>query len=287
MVMDIRKIGVVGAGQMGGGIAEVAVSSGFSVMMRDVTPEFVERGEKRIFSDLEKRVQKGKMTGEELKEVLGRLATTTRLEDFKDCDLVIEAASEQIPIKKEVFQTLDSVTRKEAILASNTSSISITRIASFTQRPDRVVGMHFFNPAPVMKLLELVRGMGTSEATFQAAKEVSLKMGKSPWEAKDFPGFISSRLIFNYMNEGVYALYEGLGTKEEIDNIMKMGANHPMGPLELADLVGLDTVAAVMKILNEAFGSRYHPCPLLTKYVEAGHLGVKTGRGFYDYGGKQ
>ena len=285
--MDIKKIGVVGAGQMGSGIAEVAVSSGYSVVMRDVTPEFVERGKKRIFSDLEKRVQKGKMTGEEQKEVLGRLTTTIRLEDFKDCDMVIEAASEQIPIKKEVFQTLDAVTRKEAILASNTSSISITRIASFTKRPDRVVGMHFFNPAPVMKLLELVRGMGTSEATLQAAKEVSLKMGKTPWEAKDFPGFISSRLIFNYMNEGVYALYEGLGTKEEIDNIMKMGANHPMGPLELADLVGLDTVAAVMKILNEAFGSRYHPCPLLTKYVEAGHLGVKTGRGFYDYGGKQ
>ena len=285
--MDIKLIGVVGAGQMGSGIAEVAVSSGYSVVMRDVTPEFVERGKKRISSDLEKRVQKGKMTEEEQKEVLGRLSTTTRLEDFKDCDLIIEAASEQIPIKKEVFQTLDAVTRKEAILASNTSSISITRIASFTKRPDRVVGMHFFNPAPVMKLIELVRGMGTSEETFQTAKMVSLKMGKTPWEAKDFPGFISSRLIFNYMNEGVYALYEGLGTKEEIDNIMKMGANHPMGPIELADLVGLDTVASVMKILNEAFGARYHPCPLLTKYVEAGHLGVKAGKGFYDYGGKK
>jgi 3-hydroxybutyryl-CoA dehydrogenase len=287
MVMDIKLIGVVGAGQMGSGIAEVAVSSGYFVMMRDVTPEFVERGKKRISSDLEKRVQKGKMTEEEQKEVLGRLSITTRLEDFKDCDLIIEAASEQIPIKKEVFQTLDAVTRKEAILASNTSSISITRIASFTNRPDRVVGMHFFNPAPVMKLIELVRGMGTSEETFQTAKMVSLKMGKTPWEAKDFPGFISSRLIFNYMNEGVYALYEGLGTKEEIDNIMKMGANHPMGPIELADLVGLDTVASVMKILNEAFGARYHPCPLLTKYAEAGHLGVKAGKGFYDYGGKK
>jgi 3-hydroxybutyryl-CoA dehydrogenase len=285
--MDIKLIGVVGAGQMGSGIAEVAVSSGYFVMMRDVTPEFVERGKKRISSDLEKRVQKGKMTEEEQKEVLGRLSITTRLEDFKDCDLIIEAASEQIPIKKEVFQTLDAVTRKEAILASNTSSISITRIASFTKRPDRVVGMHFFNPAPVMKLIELVRGMGTSEETFQTAKMVSLKMGKTPWEAKDFPGFISSRLIFNYMNEGVYALYEGLGTKEEIDNIMKMGANHPMGPIELADLVGLDTVASVMKILNEAFGARYHPCPLLTKYAEAGHLGVKAGKGFYDYGGKK
>jgi len=285
--MDIKKIGVVGAGQMGGGIAEVAISSGFTVVMRDVTPEFVEKGRNRISSDLERRVEKGKMTAQEQKAILGRLTTTTRLEDFKDCDLVIEAASEQISIKKEVFQTLDAVTRKSTILASNTSSISITRIASFTQRPDRVVGMHFFNPAPVMKLIELIRGMETSEEIFQTAKAVSLKMGKTPWEAKDFPGFISSRLIFNYMNEGVYALYEGLGTKEEIDNIMKMGANHPMGPIELADLVGLDTVLSVMKILNEAFGARYHPCPLLTKYVEAGHLGVKTGRGFYEYGGKK
>ena len=285
--MDIKLIGVVGAGQMGGGIAEVAISSGFTVVMRDITPEFVQKGKLRIASDLERRVQKGKMTAEEQKAVLGRLTTTTRLEEFKDCDLVIEAASEQIPIKKEVFQTLDAVTRKSAVLASNTSSISITRIASFTKRPDRVVGMHFFNPAPVMKLIELIRGMETSEETFQTAREVSLKMGKTPWEAKDFPGFVSSRLIFNYMNEGVYALYEGLGTKEEIDNIMKMGANHPMGPIELADLVGLDTVLSVMKILNEAFGSRYQPCPLLTKYVEAGHLGVKTGRGFYEYGGRK
>jgi 3-hydroxybutyryl-CoA dehydrogenase len=285
--MDVKLIGVVGAGQMGGGIAEVAISSGFTVVMRDMTPEFVQKGRMRIAADLERRVQKGKMTAEEQKAVLGRLTTTTRLEEFKDCDLVIEAASEQIPIKKEVFQTLDAVTRKSAVLASNTSSISITRIASFTKRPDRVVGMHFFNPAPVMKLIELIRGMETSEETFQTAREVSLKMGKTPWEAKDFPGFISSRLIFNYMNEGVYALYEGLGTKEEIDNIMKMGANHPMGPIELADLVGLDTVLSVMKILNEAFGSRYHPCPLLTRYVEAGHLGVKTGKGFYDYGGRK
>ncbi len=285
--MEIKMIGVVGAGQMGGGIAEVGISSGFTVVMRDVTPEFVERGKNRIASNLERRVQKGKMTAEEQKAALGRLTTTTRLEDFKDCDLVIEAASEQIPIKREVFQALDSITPKGTILASNTSSISITRIASFTQRPALVVGMHFFNPAPVMKLIELIRGMETSEETFQTAKAVSLKMGKTPWEAKDFPGFISSRLIFNYMNEGVYALYEGLGTKEEIDNIMKMGANHPMGPIELADLVGLDTVLSVMKILNEAFGSRYHPCPLLTKYVEAGHLGVKAGKGFYDYGGKR
>jgi 3-hydroxybutyryl-CoA dehydrogenase len=209
------------------------------------------------------------------------------LDDLRRCDFIIEAATEQVLLKKEIFQTLDRVTRQDVILASNTSSISITRIASFTNRPERVVGMHFFNPAPVMKLLELIRGMGTSEETFQTTRELSRKFGKTPIEAKDLPGFISSRLIFNYMNEGIYALYEGLGTIEDIDSIMKMGANHPMGPLELADLVGLDTILSVMQVLQEAFGDKYHPCPLLTKYVQAGYLGVKTGRGFYPYGGKE
>jgi len=285
--MDIKLIGIVGAGQMGSGITEVIISSGFRALMRDISPEAVEKGKKRITTDLERRVQKGKITAEEQKAILGRLSTTTQWEEFKNCDLVIEAATEQVPLKKEIFQALDGVTRKEAILASNTSSISIGRIASFTRRPDRVIGLHFFLPAPVMKLIEIVRGMETSEETFQTAKELCVKLGKTPIEAEDAPGFISSRLIFNYMNEGIYALYEGLGTKEEIDSIMKMGANHPLGPIELADLVGLDTVLSVMNVLKEAFGDKYHPCPLLVKYVNAGHLGVKTGRGFYPYGDKK
>ena len=285
--MDIQIIGVVGAGQMGSGITEVVISAGFRALMRDISPEALEKGKKRITTDLERRVQKGKITAEEQKEILGRLSTTTQLEDFKNCDLVIEAATEQIPLKKEIFQALDGLTRKEVILASNTSSISIGRIASFTRRPERVIGLHFFLPAPVMKLIEIVRGMATSEETFQTAKELCVKLGKTPIEAEDTPGFISSRLIFNYMNEGIYALYEGLGTKEEIDSIMKMGANHPLGPVELADLVGLDTVLSVMNVLKEAFGDKYHPCPLLVKYVNAGHLGVKTGRGFYPYGEKK
>jgi len=285
--MDIKTIGVVGAGQMGGGITEVVISAGFQALMRDISPEALDKGKKRIMTDLERRVQKGKITAEEQKEILGRLSTTTQLEDFKNCDLVVEAATEQIPLKKEIFQALDGVTRKDVILASNTSSISIGRIASFTRRPERVIGLHFFLPAPVMKLIEIVRGMETSEETFQTARELCVKLGKTPIEAEDAPGFISSRLIFNYMNEGIYALYEGLGTKEEIDAIMKMGANHPLGPIELADLVGLDTVLSVMNVLKEAFGDKYHPCPLLVKYVNAGHLGVKTGRGFYPYGEKK
>ena len=283
--MNQKIIGVVGAGQMGSGIAEVALSSGFSTLMRDVSNEALEKGKKRIVQNLERRVQKGKINTDERKAILDRLSTTTHLEDFQNCDFVIEAATEQIDLKREIFQVLDKVTRMGTILASNTSSISITRIAAFTGRPERVIGMHFFNPAPVMKLIELIRGMTTSEETWQTAKELSLKFGKTPLEAKDFPGFISSRLIFSFMNEGIYALYEGLGAKEEIDQIMKMGANHPMGPLELADLVGLDTVLSVMKILQEAFGDKYRPCPLLVKHVEAGYLGVKAGRGFYLYKG--
>ena len=285
--MDIKTIGVVGAGQMGSGITEVVISAGFQALMRDISPEALEKGKKRITTDLERRGQKGKITAEQQKETLGRLSTTTQLEDFRNCDLVIEAATEQIPLKKEIFQALDGVTRKDVILASNTSSISIGRIASFTRRPERVIGLHFFLPAPVMKLIEIVRGMETSEETFQTARELCVKLGKTPIEAEDAPGFISSRLIFNYMNEGIYALYEGLGTKEEIDSIMKMGANHPLGPIELADLVGLDTVLSVMNVLKEAFGDKYHSCPLLVKYVNAGHLGVKTGRGFYPYGEKK
>jgi 3-hydroxybutyryl-CoA dehydrogenase len=285
--MEIKIIGVVGAGQMGSGIAEVALTSGFYVLMRDVTKEAVERGKDRITSDFERRVQKGKMTPNEKETILQNLSTTTRMEDFGKCDFVIEAAIENIPLKEEVFKMLDEVTRKEVILASNTSSISITRIASFTKRPDRVIGMHFFNPAPVMKLIEIVRGLVTSDETFRITHELSVKLGKTPLEANDFPGFVSSRLIFSYMNEAICALYEGVGRAAEIDSIMKMGANHPMGPLELADFVGLDTVLSVMCVLQEAFGDKYRPCPLLIKYVDAGYLGVKTGRGFYQYGEKR
>jgi 3-hydroxybutyryl-CoA dehydrogenase len=282
--MEIKMIGVVGAGQMGSGIAEVALTSGFHVLMRDVTAEAVEKGRSRIHSDFDRRIQKGKMTGSEKEAILQRLSTTLKLEDFGNCDFVIEAAVENIRLKWDIFRKLDEVTREGAILASNTSSISITRIASITRRPDRVIGMHFFNPAPVMKLMEIIKGLVTSDETFRITRDLSLKMGKTPLEANDFPGFISSRLIFSYMNEAVYTLYEGLGKAEDIDAIMKMGANHPMGPLELADLVGLDTCLSVMNVLQEAFGDKYRPCPLLTKYVEAGYLGVKTGRGFYNYG---
>jgi 3-hydroxybutyryl-CoA dehydrogenase len=287
MKMEIKMIGVVGAGQMGSGIAEVALTSGFHVLMRDVTTEAVEKGRSRIVSDFDRRIQKEKMTAPEKEAILQRLSTTLKLEDFWNCDFVIEAAVENISLKWDIFRKLDEVTRKEVILASNTSSISITRIASITKRPDRVIGMHFFNPAPVMKLMEIIKGLVTSDETFRITRDLSLKMGKTPLEANDFPGFISSRLIFCYMNEAVYTLYEGLGKAEDIDAIMKMGANHPMGPLELADLVGLDTCLSVMNVLQEAFGDKYRPCPLLTKYVEAGYLGVKTGRGFYSYGGKK
>lgn len=285
--MEIKTIGVVGAGQMGGGIAEVAVISGFKVVMRDITYEAVGKGRTRIVSDLERRVEKGKLSAEEKEVILGRLSTTTSMDDFKECDFVIEAAIENVPLKWEIFRKLDEVTRPEVILASNTSSISITRIASATKRPDRVIGLHFFNPAPIMKLIEIVRGLATSDETFRIARELSLKLGKTPIEANDFPGFVSSRLLFSLMNEAIYALYEGLGKAEDIDAIMKMGANHPMGPLELADYVGLDTTLSVMSVLQEAFGDKYRPCPLLAKYVEAGYLGKKTGKGFYTYGEKR
>jgi len=285
--MEIKTIGVVGAGQMGSGIAEVAVASGLKVVMRDITYEAVGKGRTRIVSDLERRVEKGKLSAEEKEIILGRLSTTTSMDDFKECDFVVEAAIENVPLKWEIFRKLDEVTRPEVILASNTSSISITRIASATKRPDRVIGLHFFNPAPIMKLIEIVRGLVTSDETFRVARELSLKLGKTPIEANDFPGFVSSRLLFSLMNEAIYALYEGLGKAEDIDAIMKMGANHPMGPLELADYVGLDTTLSVMSVLQEAFGDKYRPCPLLAKYVEAGYLGKKTGKGFYTYGEKR
>jgi 3-hydroxybutyryl-CoA dehydrogenase len=283
---EIKMIGVVGAGQMGSGIAEVVLLAGFHALMMDVTTEAVGRGKRRIEGDFERRIRKEKMTPDERDGIWGRLSTTVRLEDFGECDFVIEAATENIPLKGEIFGTLDRISRRGVILASNTSSISITRIAGFTQRPDRVIGMHFFNPVPIMSLIELVRGMDTSDDTVKITKDLTAKLGKIPHEAGDFPGFVSSRLIFSYMNESITTLYEGVGTVEEIDAIMKMGANHPMGPLKLADFVGLDTVLSVMQVLEEAFGEKYRPSPLLVKYVEAGRLGIKSGRGFYDYENK-
>lgn len=284
--MEIKLIGVVGAGQMGSGIAEVAITSGFNVFMMDLSTEALDKGRWRIIHDLDRRVQKGKMTQEERETILQRLLLTVELDDLKDCDFIIEAVVENLSLKWEIFKRLDEGVKHETIFASNTSSLSITRMASITKRPDRVIGMHFFNPAPVMRLIEIIRGLLTSDETYRMTHELSLKLGKTPLIANDFPGFVSSRLIFSYMNEAIFTLYEGLGKVEEIDTIMKMGANHPMGPLELADLVGLDTVLSVMNILQEAFGEKYRPCPLLQKYVDAGYLGVKSGRGFYIYRGK-
>jgi 3-hydroxybutyryl-CoA dehydrogenase len=285
--MEIRRIGVVGAGQMGSGIAEAALTSGFQVCMRDIVQSALSKGRARIVGDLERRVGKGKMRPEEQEEILERLSTTTRLEDLENSDFIVEAATEKVFLKGEIFKSLDEIARPEVILASNTSSISITRIAAFTGRPDRVVGMHFFNPVPVMKLIEIVRGLETSDETFRTTRTLCERLGKTPIEAKDFPGFVSSRLIFSYMNEGIWTLYEGLGRAEDIDAIMRMGANHPMGPLELADFVGLDTVLSVMEVLQEAFGDKYRPCPLLIQHVAAGRLGVKAGRGIFEYGDRK
>lgn len=284
--MEVRRLGVVGAGQMGSGIAEVAAAVGLQVVMRDLTQEALEKGRARITGDLSRRLQKGKITSQEMEEILSRLKTTCHLEELRECDFVIEAATESTLIKEKLFRELETIVAPETVLATNTSSISITRIASFTTTPQRVIGMHFFNPVPVMKLVEVVRGLHTSEAVFTATWELTQRLGKTPVEARDMPGFISSRLIFNYMNEGLWALYEGLGTAEQIDTIMRMGANHPMGPLELADFVGLDTVLSVMRVLQEAFGDKYRPSPLLVQLVQAGRLGVKTGKGIYEHGGK-
>ncbi len=285
--MEIKKIGVVGAGQMGSGIGEVCLSAGYLVLINDITEEALQRGADRIVRDYERAVKKGRIPSENRDLFLENMTTTTDMAGFKDCDYIIEAATENILLKEKIFQTLDGIARKDVILASNTSSVSISRIASFTGRPERVIGLHFFNPAPVMNLIEIIPALTTSNETLETARELSLRLGKTPLEANDFPGFISSRLIFNLMNEAIFLLYEGVGEAESIDEMMKLGANHPIGPLALADFVGLDTVLSVMKILREAFGDKYQPCPLLVKYVDSGHLGVKSGRGFYHYGEKK
>ena len=283
--MEIKTIGVIGAGQMGGGIVQVAAASGFQVIMSDIAQGLLDKGVAFIGKNLDRLVQKERMTEAEKKEVLARIKGTLLLKEMAAADFAVEAATENEQLKLSIFAELDKICRPGVILASNTSSIPITRIASATKRPELVIGMHFMNPVPVMRLVEIIKGLATSEGTFQVTKDLATRMGKTPVEANDFPGFISNRVLMPMINEAIFALLEGVGTAEAIDQVIKLGLNHPMGPLELADLIGLDTCLAIMKTLYEGFGDpKYFPCPLLTKYVEAGYLGKKTGKGFYSYG---
>jgi 3-hydroxybutyryl-CoA dehydrogenase len=282
--MDIKTFGVIGAGQMGNGIAQVAAASGLNVIMNDIKTEFVEKGMATITKNLTRSVEKGKLSEEEKNATLARIQTSIDIKDVAGADFLVEAATENEPIKFQIFKNLDEICNPDVILATNTSSIPIGRIGAQTRRPDKVIGMHFMNPVPVMKLVEVIRGLTTSEETFQTTWDLSIKFGKTPAEANDFPGFIANRILMPMINEAVYCLFQGVGTAENIDTVMKLGMNHPMGPLALADLIGLDTCLAIMETLYNGFkDSKYRPCPLLRKYVEAGWLGRKTGRGFYEY----
>jgi 3-hydroxybutyryl-CoA dehydrogenase len=282
--MEIKKVMVVGAGQMGSGIAQVCAHAGFQVLLNDVKDEYLEKGIDTISKNLSRQVSKERMTEEEKTLILSRLQKSSSLKDAEQVDIVIEAAVENMEIKAKIFRELDQYAPSHAILASNTSSLPITEIAAATSRPEKVIGMHFMNPVPVMKLVEIIRGLATDDEVYQAVESMTDALKKVPVEVNDFPGFVSNRILMPMINEAIYTLYEGVATKEAIDEVMKLGMNHPMGPLTLADFIGLDTCLYIMETLQDGFGEdKYRPCPLLRKYVKAGWLGKKTGRGFYTY----
>jgi 3-hydroxybutyryl-CoA dehydrogenase len=284
----MKTIGVIGAGQMGSGIAHVCALAGLNVRLGDVDPAALERAVQTIDRNLVRQVSRGKIGEADKQAAMAHIATGTDYDQFGDCDIVIEAATEKEAVKREIFKLLVPKLKAEAIIATNTSSISITRLAATTDRPGKFIGMHFMNPVPVMELVELIRGIATDEATFATVRELAVKLGKQPVAAEDFPAFIVNRILLPMINEAVYTLYEGVGSVDAIDTAMRLGAHHPMGPLELADFIGLDTCLSVMQVLYEGLAdSKYRPCPLLVKYVEAGWLGRKAGRGFYDYRGEK
>jgi len=276
--------GVIGAGTMGNGIAQVAARAGYEVVMRDVAQEFLARGMTAIEKSLQHEVDKERLAADDKNTIMARIKTTTDMGALSSAFIVVEAVTEDFSVKSEVFKALDEITKSDAILASNTSSISITKLGATTRRPDKVIGMHFMNPVPVMKLVEVIRGAATSESTYEQTRALSEKLGKTPLECQDYPGFISNRVLMPMINEAIFALHEGVASRESIDGIMKLGMNHPMGPLTLADFIGLDVCLAIMNVLHEGFNdSKYRPCPLLKRYVDAGWLGRKSGKGFYEY----